>query len=199
MLPLIVELTGRRVLVVGGGTVGLRKAAQLVSEGALVTIITTELLGPVPDGVAEVLLRPFQPGDLEGFIFVVAATANGAVNDLIEAEARERATFINVVDDLSRGDTYFAALHRQGEVVVAVSTSGSAPALAQYVRDLIATALPAYLGETAAILKQEREALHAAGHSTEHRRWGDSIAAALEAGAQLHSERGSNNLAQEPL
>ncbi|MEI6701881.1 MAG: NAD(P)-dependent oxidoreductase, partial [Actinomycetota bacterium] len=157
-----------------------------------VTIITTELLGPVPEGVAEVLIRPYAPGDLEGFLFVVAATADGEVNDLIEAEARERATLINVVDDLSRGDTYFAALHRQGEVVVAVSTSGSAPALAQYVRNLIAEALPEYLGETAALLKAEREALHQAGASTEHRSWDASIAAALRAGAQVHAE--GNNL-----
>ncbi len=193
MLPLIVEVTGRRVLVVGGGMVGLRKAAQLVDEGAVVTIIATEVLGPVPDGVAEVLVRPFSPGDLEGFVFVVAATANGEVNDLIEAEARERSTLINVVDDLTRGDTYFAALHRQGDVIVAVSTSGSAPALAQYVRDQIAAALPEHLGETAALLRAEREALHQAGVSTEHRSWADSITAALRAGAQLHSERNSDN------
>ena len=181
MLPLIVDFLDRKVLVIGGGHIGMRKAATLVAEGALVTILTREVLAPVPAGVAEVVVRDFQPGDLAGYLFVVAATGDKRVNDLIELEAKQRATLLNVVDDLERGDTYFAALHRQGDVVVAVSTSGSAPALAQWIRNAIAHALPSNLGQVAAQLRDERAALHAANVTTEGRNWQPSINAALAA------------------
>ncbi len=179
MLPLIVNFTGRKVLVIGGGFIGMRKAASLISEGALVTVITKELLASPPEGVEEVLVREYRPGDLEGFLFCVAATGDKVANDAIEREANERATLINVVDDLERGDTYFAALHRQGDVIVAVSTSGSAPAFAQWIRTEIARLLPKNLGSAAKALQAERLALHAAGETTEGRDWKPSIAAAL--------------------
>jgi precorrin-2 dehydrogenase/sirohydrochlorin ferrochelatase len=180
VLPLIVDFTGRKVLVIGGGVIGMRKAKSLVAEGAVVTVLTRELLAEPPHGVAEVIVRSYEPGDLEGFVFVVAATGDGAVNDAIVAEANARATLINVVDDLTRGDTYFAALHRQGDVVVAVSTSGAAPAFAQWIRDEIAKFLPKNLGVAATRLKAERAALHAAGVTTEGRDWSPSIARAVE-------------------
>ena len=181
MLPLIVKFTGRKVLVIGGGAIGMRKAASLIGEGALVTVLTKELLAEPPAGVTEVVVREYREGDLEGFLFVIAATGDKAVNDRIEREANERATLINVVDDLERGDTYFAALHRQDDVIVAVSTSGSAPAFAQWIRNEIARLLPKNLGEVARQLHQERSALHAAGATTEGLDWGPSIAAALRA------------------
>ena len=187
MLPLIVNFTGRKVLVIGGGEIGMRKAASFVAEGALVTVLTKEVLASPPQGVAEVLLREYRPGDLEGFLFVVAATGDKAVNDLIEKQAQDLATLINVVDDLERGDTYFAALHRQGDVIVAVSTSGAAPAFAQWIRSEIARLLPSNLGEAAKTLQAERNALHAAGITTEGRDWKPAIAAALASSADAAS------------
>jgi len=179
VLPLVVDFTGRKVLVIGGGVIGMRKAQSLISEGALVTVLTKELLAPVPAGVNRVEVREYRLGDLEGFLFVVAATGDASVNDAIEREARDRATLINVVDDLERGDTYFAALHRQGDVIIAVSTSGAAPAFAQWIRNEIARLLPKNLGLAAKRLQSERQTLHAAGATTEGRNWSPSIARAL--------------------
>ena len=171
MFPLIVNLTNRPVLVIGGGTIGCRKAAQLVAEGAAVTMLSDVFLGAIPEGVARVITRPYAPGDLEGYLFVVAATANGPVNDQIWAEAQERTILCNVVDDLTRGDTYFAALHTQGPVRVAVTTSGTAPALAQVLRDRIALMLPGNLAEVAAICEAERRAAQAERGTSEGIDW----------------------------
>ncbi len=171
MFPLIVDLTNRPVLVVGGGTIGLRKAAQLVAEGAAVTVLSDVFFGAIPQGLARVITRPYAPGDLEGYLFVVAATANGPVNDQIWAEAQERNILCNVVDDLSRGDTYFAALHTQGPVRIAVTTSGTAPALAQVLRDRIAAVLPGNLAEVAATLEGERRAAQAERGTSEGINW----------------------------
>jgi len=178
MLPLVFDLQGRDVLVLGMGRIGAHKARQLLEAGARVHVIATELLVEVPEGLASLEVRPYETGDLAGMWFVVSATANAAVNDEVVREAEERRVFYNVVDDLERCAFYFAALHRDGEMVVAVSSSGASPSLAQWTRDTIKDVLPGHLGTVAAALRAERAALHAAGESTE-RDWSERVQALL--------------------
>jgi siroheme synthase-like protein len=168
MLPLAFNLDGLDVLVVGAGVIGSRKAAQLIDAGARVTVIAEEVRAALPDGVVSVEERAYRPGDLAGFFLVVSATGNTATNDLIVAEAREARLWLNVVDDPERSSFYFMALHRQGDVTVAVSTAGAAPALAQAIRSLVAERLPGNLAEVATTLREERRALHESGATTEN-------------------------------
>ncbi len=171
MFPLVVDLRQRRVLVIGAGRVGVDKAAQLIECGALVTIITKEILATPPTGVEEIMVRAYQRGDLEGALLVVAATGDALVNDEIVSEATSRNVLLNVVDDLERSNFYFTANYRDGDVTVAVSTAGSSPALAQWVRNAVAAALPKNLALVATRLRAERNALHEANESTEQRPW----------------------------
>jgi siroheme synthase-like protein len=171
MLPLAFNLDGLDVLVVGAGAIGARKAAQLVDAGARVSIIAEEVRVPLPEGVVSVEERPYRSGDLAGYFLVVSATGNPPVNDLIVEEARESRLWLNVVDDPDRSSFYFMALHRQGDVTVAVSTAGAAPALAQAVRSLVADRLPTNLGEVANVLREERRVLHESGATTENLDW----------------------------
>ncbi len=171
MFPLVVDLTNRRVVVIGAGRVGVHKALQLLECGARVTMIGEEVLAPVPDGVENLLVRRFEPGDLAGALLVVAATGDGQVNDAIVEEANQRNILLNVVDDVARSNFYFTAVHRDGDVIVSVSTGGSSPALAQWVRNAIAKALPKNLARVARQLRAERDAIHAGGESTEDREW----------------------------
>jgi precorrin-2 dehydrogenase / sirohydrochlorin ferrochelatase len=171
MLPLTFRFDALPVLVVGGGAVGARKAAQLVQAGAEVTMIAEEFLVPAPPGVARLERRRYRRGDLKGFWLVVSATADPRVNDEIVREALEERVWLNVVDDPPRCSFYFMALHQQGEVTVAVTTEGASPALAQEIRELVAERLPSNLAVVAATLRDERHALHERGGSTEGRDW----------------------------
>jgi siroheme synthase-like protein len=171
LLPLAFEFKSLPVLVVGAGTVGVRKAQQLIEAGALVTIISEELLAPVPEGVVLVEQRRYRRGDLHGYWLVVSATGDKAVNDEIVREANDERVWLNVVDDPERCTYYFMALHRQGDVTVAVTTEGAAPALAQEIRDLAAERLPSNMGAVAAQLREERRAVHERGDSTENLDW----------------------------
>ena len=167
MLPLAFDLEGRDVLVVGFGRVGAHKAGLLIDAGARVHVITREALVDPPTTLASVSLREYRPGDLAGHALVVSATGDGETNDLIVAEARSRGVPLNVVDDPSRCSVYFTSVARDGDVVVSVSTSGSAPALAQWVRRRLEAALPPGIGRVARTLRAERDAMHAHGLSTE--------------------------------
>jgi siroheme synthase-like protein len=180
MFPLVVDLRGRRVVVVGAGTVGAHKSSQLLAAGANVTVISDVVVGKLPDGVESVLERRYQPGDLDGAFLAVAATGDRDVNDLIVEEARQRNILLNVVDDLARSNFFFTAVHRDGDVLVSVSTEGSSPALAQWIRNAVAAALPKNLGAVASRLRAERAGLHAAGQTSENRPWAARVEALID-------------------
>ena len=134
MFPLVADLAGRRVVVVGAGAVGARKAHQLVEGGADVTVVSPQVLAPPPAGTA-LVAREFRDEDLDDAVLVVSATGRPDVDDAVVAAARARNVLTNVVDDPRRSSFHFAAVHRDGEVVVAVSTEGASPALSAWVRD----------------------------------------------------------------
>jgi siroheme synthase-like protein len=155
--------------------VAVRKAAQLLESGARVTLIAEEFLAQLPEGLERVEQRRYRKGDLRGFWLVVSATGDGAVNDELVAEAEDERVWLNVVDDPERCSFYFMALHRQGEVTIAVTTGGAAPALAQEIRNLAAERLPSNLGEIASTLREERHEVHERGASTENLDWTSRI------------------------
>jgi siroheme synthase-like protein len=171
MLPLAMKLTDRPVLVVGSGRIGTGKAALLVEAGARVTMIAREQLAPLPEGLSSYEARDYRRGDLRGFALVVSATGDPVTNDLIVEEAHAEGVWLNVVDDPARSDFYFTAVHRDGDVLVSVSTEGASPALAQVIRTLIRDRLPRHLGSVARQLRSERAALHTSGDSTENIDW----------------------------
>jgi uroporphyrin-III C-methyltransferase/precorrin-2 dehydrogenase/sirohydrochlorin ferrochelatase len=171
MLPLAFKFDNVPVLVVGAGVIGIRKATQLLEVGAKVTVLSEEFNFALPEGTAQVIERRYRRGDLRGYWLVVSATGQPEVNDEIVNEAHEGGIWLNVVDDPERSSFYFMALHRQGEVTVAVGTDGAAPALAQEIRSLAAARLPNNLADVAATLRQERSAVHDRGASTENVDW----------------------------
>jgi len=170
MFPLALDLRARRVLVIGAGRVGAQKVAQLRDGGARVSVITSAVTGDLGD-VESLSVRPYQRGDLAGAFLVVSATGDPAVNDRVVEEANERNVLLNVVDDVERSNFFFTAVHRDGDVVVSVSTEGASPALAQWVRNTAVAALPSNLESVARRLRAERDAVHARGASTEDIVW----------------------------
>jgi siroheme synthase-like protein len=171
MFPLVVDLRDRRVVVIGAGRVSAQKVTPLLAAGARITIITEEVLEPVSSALESLVIRPYEYGDLEGAFLAVSATGDKEVNDRIVAEAGERNILLNVVDDAARSNFFFTAVHRDGDVVVSVSTEGASPALAQWVRDVVARVLPKNIAGVARQLRGERHALHSSGQSTENLAW----------------------------
>lgn len=170
MLPVVVALHQRPVLVIGAGKVAAAKIKLLLAEGAQVTVIATQIVEPVPDGV-RVIVRPYEPGDLRGYRLAIVAVGNQVVNEAIRREADAIGTLLNVVDTPELCDFFFTAVHREDDVVVSVSTQGAAPALAQLIRDDIARALPKGIGALATSLRHHRLEMHQRGQSTESATW----------------------------
>ena len=179
MLPVMLNLTGRHVLVVGGGRIATRKAEALVNEGARVTVIAPDVTDELRQMDVVIVERTYNPGDATCFQLVITATGDTAVDQQVYDDANNEGIWVNSADDPDRCSFYLAATHRAGPVVIAVSTEGASPALASHLRSEIAKSLPPNLAEAAHALAAQRAEMHARGVSTESIDWSERVRDAL--------------------
>ena len=142
LLPLFLNLTGRDVVLVGGGPVATAKLRQLLAAGARVRVIAPRISGEIQSqpGVA-IEQRPFAPADLDGAWLVVAA-ATPEVNRHVAEVAETLRLFVNAVDDPANATAFLSGVVRRDGVTVAISTSGAAPALTALLREGLDALLP---------------------------------------------------------
>ena len=150
------DLEGRSVLVVGGGSVAREKVEGLLDCGASVTVVAPEIDPELDRTGVELVRRGYRATDLEGRLLVVAATSTEEVNRRVFRDAELRGLLCNVVDVPDLCSFILPAVHRQGPIAVAVSTGGASPALAQRLRDDIAAVVGPRHAELAAELRALR-------------------------------------------
>jgi len=159
--PIMLNLSGRRVVVIGGGEVGLRKARALADAGAEVLLVAEKLDRSAPPGV-EARRERYRADQLIGAALVLACTDDRATNARIAADARAVGALVNTADQPEDCDFFLPAVATDGEVILAVGTGGAAPGLAGMLRDRLTGAIPARIGEFASALGALRRELRAA-------------------------------------
>jgi uroporphyrin-III C-methyltransferase/precorrin-2 dehydrogenase/sirohydrochlorin ferrochelatase len=169
MLPAFLDLTGRKVLVVGGGPVAESKVGSLLAAGAQVTVVAPDVVPGLMRADVQVFRRSFEDQDLDGAWWVVAA-APPEVNRRVRAAGDVRQVFVNAVDDPAHASAYLGGVVRRGSVTVAISTAGRAPALAGLLREAIDAWLPADLERWVAAAEETRSAWRRDGVPMEQRR-----------------------------
>lgn len=140
----MVDLTGRRALIVGGGRAALSKVEKLAEFGASLVVVAPNAL---PEFAlfsdAERRVRSFQDSDLdEDWVLVVAATDDSALNRRVAGLCNARKIPVNVVDSPDDCSFFFPATTRRGSLTVAVSTGGASPGAAARINRDVAAALP---------------------------------------------------------
>jgi len=160
--PFFMDLSGQPGLVVGGGAVALRKVQKLLPYGPSLTVVspqfTPELLA-IPN--LTLVQRPFQAQDLDTALFVIAATDQVSLNHTVSRLCRSRRIPVNVVDDKNACTFLFPALVQKGALSVGISTSGSSPAAAVWLKDEIDALLPRRMEDILFWLESQRPLLKA--------------------------------------
>lgn len=146
--PFFMDLEGQEGLVIGGGSVALRKVEKLRPYGAKLTVIAPKILPKLKETEEISCMEiSFTPTALEGKMFVIAASDDPEVNREAALLCRERGILVNVVDDKEECSFLFPALVKRGELSVGISTGGASPSAAVYVKERINELLPENFGE----------------------------------------------------
>lgn len=138
-----IALHGERIkaVIVGGGNVGTRKARALLDAGAQVTVVAPELSAELEDMARArkitVVRGEYASHHIGGATLVIAATSSREINGQIAIDARANGQLVNITDHPDEGNFHTMAVHRSGEVTIAVS-SGGVPGAAARIRDAIA-------------------------------------------------------------
>lgn len=169
LYPAFLKLAGRRVLVVGGGPVAAGKIAGLVAAGAVVDVVAPDVRPEIERAGVRVHRREFQPTDVAGAWYVVAA-APPAVNRQVLAAGEARQLFVNAVDDPDNASAYAGGVVRRGSVTIAISTAGRAPAIAGLLREALDAWLPGNLDEWMAAADAARHEWKTQGVPMDERR-----------------------------
>ncbi len=159
--PLMVDLTGRRCLVVGGGVVAERKVRALLEAGGEVLVVSPVLAPGLEalkrEGRIVHLARPYQPGDLAGSFLVFGATDDHRVNRRLADEAKAAGVLANMADSPTSGTFLAPAVLTRGDLVIAISTGGDSPALARKIREDLESVYGEEYAELLNVLERVRE------------------------------------------
>ena len=139
--PMFVNLSHRRALVVGAGSIAARRVKTLAVFCDDITVVAPEIAPDLEGPGVTLLQRPFQPSDLEGMDLVLAATDDAALNADIAAACRARGVPVNVASDQRLCDFFFPGVAVSGPVVAGVTASGTDHALARRATEVVREAL----------------------------------------------------------
>ena len=155
--PIFLNLTARRIVVVGGADEALAKLRLLLKTPAALTVFAQS---PLPEidafaaaGRLRLIRRGLAAGDADGVALVYAATGDAAEDARVAAIARAEGALVNIVDNLADSDFLTPAIVDRDPVVVAIGTEGAAPVLARALKAELEERQPPVLGVLARIGK----------------------------------------------
>jgi len=173
--PILLNIQGRKCLVVGGGPVALRKVKALLEHGANVEVVSPtfcpELNQLATDGVIRAIQRDYKSEDLQHTFIAIAATDDAKTNERVAAEAKRRGVLVNVVDDPKNSDFIVPSYLKRGDVIIAVSTSGRSPALARKIRSELENDFKAEYEQLAVVADEVRSELKQQGITVSSDAW----------------------------
>jgi siroheme synthase-like protein len=124
-LPICLNITGRRILVVGGGTAAVHKVGSLVRYTDAITVVAPGIDERIVKMGVECVHGEYAPAMLTDYGLVYACTDDRAVNRRIRADAAARGILANAADDPQSSDFVSPAIYRQGVMSVAVSSNAT--------------------------------------------------------------------------
>jgi len=183
--PLLLELEGRPVVVVGGGAVGERKVEGLLAVGAAVTVVSPHVTPTLREhaeaGRIAFVERAYREGDLEGAALVFTALGDPRTTATVAAEARRRGIWLNAADDPTHCTFILPAVVRRGPLTISVASGGATPALTRALREYLEAALGTEWAALAELAAAARRELRATGRAADGETWRRALAADVRA------------------
>lgn len=172
--PVFLDIEARLAVVVGGDELARAKVDALLAVGARVRVVsaspTAALVSLAEHGALELRRRAYETGDLDGAAIAIAAPEDGTALEPIRADAERARVPLNVIDRAELCDWIAGSIVRRGRLVVAISTSGAAPALAVRLKERLREELGPEYGRFCELAAELRPTVAASGLDGEARR-----------------------------
>ena len=137
MYPIMLNLTNKRVLVVGGGKIATKKVLNLIPEKAEIIVVSPTITAALKDcaqkGEIKWYERIFNSKDTDDCFLVIAATNNSIVNLEVKKSCHKH-QLVNIVDNQEESDFYNMATLERGKLKIAISTEGASPLLSKQIK-----------------------------------------------------------------
>ena len=158
--PIFLDLKDRKVLVFGGGRVAERKIQTLLGSGATIVLVSPTVTPKIrrwaQQGRIHIRRRSYRASDIRGAFLIIATTNDPLIQKSIAQDSHKYQIPINVVDRPELCSFIAPATISRGPLTIAISTSGTSPALAQRLRKELSEKIgPAY-GELLGLLGSVR-------------------------------------------
>ena len=155
--PFYIDIENKNILVVGGGTVALRKIEKLLPFKSSITVVSSKISNEILRLNVNTINREFADGDLENVFCVISATDDEQVNAHIFDLCSAKNILVNTVDDKEKCGFIFPAIVQKNSVTVGITTSGKSPIYAKYLKEQFLNMLENTNSDTAETLWQYRE------------------------------------------
>jgi precorrin-2 dehydrogenase/sirohydrochlorin ferrochelatase len=169
--PVQLDIQNRPCLVVGGGSVGTRKACTLLQCGALVNVVTITATDELQDLAQKekihLRIGPYAASDMEQAFLVIGATNDETLNQRISQDARQMGKLCNIADRPEFCNFILPSIVQRGDLVIAISTSGKSPAFAKRLRKEIQAQFGPEYADFLELMGRIREKLLSQAHEPE--------------------------------
>jgi precorrin-2 dehydrogenase / sirohydrochlorin ferrochelatase len=162
MYPFMINITNKKIVVIGGGKVAAKRIQSMLPWQPHITVVSPSLIESlqplVKNNSIRHMERNFQSSDVEHAFLVIAATNDRNMNQIIKDSCHLN-QLVNVVDDPVSSSFHFPAFYEKDDVMVAVSTNGASPSLSVKLRDEFAAIIDDFAPDYIAFLKEVRTSI----------------------------------------
>jgi siroheme synthase-like protein len=149
LFPIFIKLEQLRLLVIGGGKVGLEKLQAVLanSPATAITLVATTIGEPIRHladlhSTIRLLERPYHPHDLEYADIVIVAIDDRKTSESIARDAKKKGILVNVADTPALCDFYLSSIVKKGNLKIAISTNGKSPTIAKRLKEELGKMIP---------------------------------------------------------
>lgn len=154
--PFYIDIENKKILVVGGGTVALRKIEKLIPFSPDITVVAPKICDEIKTLNVKIIDRRFCDSDLDGAFCVVSATDDETLNGRIFQLCNEKNILVNTVDDKEKCGFIFPAIASKNGITAGITTSGKSPIYAKYLKELFVGILESMNENTTEVLWKYR-------------------------------------------
>lgn len=154
LFPVFLKLNQLRLLIVGGGYVGMEKLQAILSNSpeAKIVLVATEISAEIKELVkaypaVSLIERPYALSDFDNIDIAIVAINDAVISSQVAADAKSKGILINVADKPDLCDFYLASIVQKGNLKIAISTNGKSPTIAKRIKEVLNETLPGEIGD----------------------------------------------------